>query len=280
MSTTGSHAATPRFAAPGSRSTSLTSRTSRPARPARPVRLRETWPFSWRDIGMLALSYVVMAAALVAIGLPLRHASEDHGIGGLDHRVATWLADHRNTTVNTVTWVGSTLANTYVKIGVTAIIVLVMLRVWHRWFEAAYVAIALILEATTFITVTMIVRRPRPDVPHLGESRVVSSFPSGHVAAAVVYGAIAVVVFWHTTRRAPRVIATVLAILVPIFVGFSRVQRGLHNLSDVIAGILLGIASLVVTTLIALRAQERLEDRLDARRALDPPPPPPDPINP
>lgn len=222
-------------------------------------RLRDTWPLTWRDLGKLAGAYVALTLAFILIGLPLRRSDEHRGIGRIDHEISLWMVDHRDTTTNTLSFVGSGLADTIVKVVVTAAIVLTMLRVWHRWFEAAYVAIVLILEASVFITVTFIVARPRPTVPHLETSEVTTSFPSGHTAAAVAYGAVAFVTFWHTRRRAPRAIACVVCTLIPIIVGVSRVHRGVHHTSDVVAGALLGLATLLITTRILVRAQERLE---------------------
>jgi undecaprenyl-diphosphatase len=80
------------------------------------------------------------------------------------------------------------------------------------------------------------------------------SFPSGHAAAAVAfYGAIAIIVFWHTTRRSARTIALVAAMLVPLLVGASRMYRGMHNLSDVVVGLVIGVVSLWLTWLVVRR---------------------------
>jgi len=226
---------------------------------SREPRWRDTWPLTWRDVGRLVIAYVVLSGVFILLGLPLRHEDQHGTIGRIDHDVATWMVEHRGSTINMLTSIGSGFANTIVKIVVTTIIVLLMLRRWHRWFEAAYVAIVLVLEASIFITVTLVVRRPRPDVVRLDTSNVASSFPSGHMAAAVAYGAIAVVTFWHTRRRWPRVLVTAGAVIVPIIVGISRVQRGLHHLSDVIAGAVLGLACLAVTTRLMVSAQARWE---------------------
>ena len=54
-----------------------------------------------------------------------------------------------------------------------------MLVVWRRWLEPLVVAVPLIVEAAAFITITFIVRRPRPDVPRLEGSPVDSIVPVG-----------------------------------------------------------------------------------------------------
>jgi membrane-associated phospholipid phosphatase len=77
------------------------------------------------------------------------------------------------------------------------------------------------------------------------------------VAAAVVYSAMVIVLFWHTRRTWLRVIAVVVAVLVPCCVGYSRIYRGMHHLTDVIAGALLGAVWVLVSYLVLRSAQRR-----------------------
>jgi undecaprenyl-diphosphatase len=73
------------------------------------------------------------------------------------------------------------------------------------------------------------------------------SLPSGHTAAAVAfYGGVFVAVCWHTGRRSVRVIFGIVAVVVPIIVGISRIQRGMHHPVDVAIGVALGVATLIV----------------------------------
>jgi hypothetical protein len=83
-----------------------------------------------------------------------------------------------------------------------------------------------------------------------------SSYPSGHTAAAVVYSAIVIVIFWHTRRVWVRALAVAVAIAIPICVGYSRVYRGMHHLSDVVAGALLG-GAWVISSYLVIRSAER-----------------------
>jgi undecaprenyl-diphosphatase len=156
------------------------------------------------------------------------------------------------------------LAETAPKIVVTAILAIVMVRWWKRWFEAVVVAVALILEASAFLAITLIVGRGRPDVERLDSSPIGSSFPSGHTAAAVVYGTLAVIVFWHTRHALARVAVVVVCTLVPVVVGLARMYRGMHHVSDVVAGALLGLVCLVVTVRIVTTAPEA-QDALTER---------------
>ena len=199
----------------------------------------------------------------VAIGELITHPLHGTAVQRLDTSIEEWLADHRTGWLNSATFIGSQLADSVVKISVTALVAVIMLAVWRRWLEPLMVAVTLVFEASAFIAITWIVGRPRPAVERLETSPVGSSFPSGHVAAAVAYAGIAVVVFWHTRRRLWRVLSVTLVTLVTLAAGFSRMYRGMHHLTDVLAGMLLGLASVLITRALLVRAARR-------RRAIPP----------
>jgi undecaprenyl-diphosphatase len=114
----------------------------------------------------------------------------------------------------------------------------------------------LILEASVFITVTAIVGRPRPAVPALDEVSVDTSFPSGHAAAAAAYCAIVIVIFERSRNVWIRSAAVILAVGLPLVVGISRMYRGVHFLTDVVAGIVLGVVCVLVVYAIVRRSFE------------------------
>lgn len=211
----------------------------------------------WHDVGLLVGAYVALTALWSAVGWWVKGA---HGtaLGRADERIAEWWVDRRTPRLDDLSLAGSLLAETAVKIAVTALVVGVMLWWWRRWREPLVVAVSLVLEAMVFISVTWIVGRPRPDVPRLDGSPVDSSFPSGHAAAAACYAAMAVVVFWHTRRRVWRAVAVMFAVLVPLAVAVARMYRGMHHLTDVVAGMALGAAAVTITVYVVLRAEARL----------------------
>ena len=79
----------------------------------------------------------------------------------------------------------SHVGNTEIIIGVCAVVVAVLwMRTRHWWF-AVIPAIGISLRATIFVTVSPVVGRSRPDVPHLDPAPPTSSYPSDHVGASV-----------------------------------------------------------------------------------------------
>jgi undecaprenyl-diphosphatase len=85
------------------------------------------------------------------------------------------------------------------------------------------------------------------------------SFPSGHTLTATVWvGAVLLVLLPAVPARARRAVVGAGIVLV-VVVGFTRIALGVHYVSDVVAGWLIGLAWLAVTTH-AFRAWRRRED--------------------
>jgi membrane-associated phospholipid phosphatase len=204
-----------------------------------------------------------MTALWVGVGEAIAHLTPGTALGDADQRIEEWFYQRRTPRLDDLSLVGSMLSETAIKIAVTAIVCLTLLWVFHRWFESLVIAVSLVLEAMVFLTVTLIVKRPRPDVPHLDGSPVSSSFPSGHVAAAVCYGAMVVVLFWHTRKTWLRISAAVVVAMIPVAVGLARMYRGMHHLTDVVAGAIIGAMSVALVTMILQRAESHRRAALD-----------------
>lgn len=85
--------------------------------------------------------------------------------------------------------------------------------------------------------------RPRPTEPIEVETSF--AFPSGHSSgAAAAYGALAVLALRSSLPRALRVAAALVAGVAIGAVAYSRIFLGVHHLTDVVGGVLLGFASL------------------------------------
>jgi len=193
----------------------------------------------------IVASFAVMGIVIVGVGLLITHVLEHGSIGVWDHHVSQWFDNHRSARWNGITGDLTDIADTFEVAGVAAIVTILVL--FRRWGRHAFLLIAgLAIELSVFLTANKIVARPRPAVSHLGGTPSTYSFPSGHTAATIVlYGGIAVIVMVATTRLWPRIVMWTLAVVLTVAVGLSRVYRGEHYPTDVVAGLLLGIGSLV-----------------------------------
>jgi len=204
------------------------------------------FPLTWRDLGVAIVYLVAVIAAGSLAGKVLVDWAAPNAVTDYDLTLARELVTERTSQLNDAALVGSLLSSTVVKIVVTLIIAAVMGALWRRWHEPVFVIGTLLFEAGAFVAITHIVNRPRPPVEQLEGSTIGTSFPSGHVAAATVYAVVAMVLFWHYRSTVVRLLAAAVAVALPLIVSAARVYQGMHHLSDVVAGVVLGIVSIVI----------------------------------
>jgi undecaprenyl-diphosphatase len=215
------------------------------------------------------VDFVVLGAVIVGLGLLVTHVLVNGGVGRWDEGVNDWFVTQRTTTLNAITAIGTTIGSTVTAIAVATIAV-VVLAFRRLWREVGLVVVALSVEASVFLMTTLIVDRPRPTVPRLDPSPPTSSFPSGHVAAAIaLWVSLAIVISMHVKSTFARTIVWIIALGVPTFVGLSRLYRGMHHPTDVMASILLGAGAVLVALLAvgagsAVSARRRPPETLDA----------------
>jgi membrane-associated phospholipid phosphatase len=102
-------------------------------------------------------------------------------------------------------------------------------------------AAVLALETACFVASAALVGRPRPQrVWRPEQPHATSSFPSGHTAAAfALHGTLADLLDSRGVRGA-QLFGPLLRYGIPGAIAFSRVYRGQHHVSDVVAGVMLG----------------------------------------
>lgn len=212
--------------------------------------LERPHPVGDRKIVALRLvgGVVVLFGLLCLLGELMTHVLNSGPVHHVDRGIDVWFAAHRTGPLNTVTLVGTAMAQTETVVGVALVVVLFLRWRLGRWHESGVLITVLAGELLIFLGVTELVHRPRPAVVRLDAAPPTSSFPSGHTAAALaLYGCIAILVRWIYGRRRATLIAAIVLFCVPIFVGLSRLYRGMHYPTDVLAGALLsGLWLLVV----------------------------------
>jgi undecaprenyl-diphosphatase len=124
------------------------------------------------------------------------------------------------------------------------------------WKELVMVAVSLGLSGLIFLLLSHIFNRPRPFTlfaePIWPGSPNIPGFPSGHALSIIVCCGILVYLFAPKIKSCfGKVLAVIIALLVILFIGFSRLYIGDHYLTDVVAGYALGIAwfGLTVTSI-------------------------------
>jgi membrane-associated phospholipid phosphatase len=190
----------------------------------------------------LALSGVLALFALFAI---LAEQVVLDGRNWLDRTISMELrqfaTSDRTEAVRAVTELGSSWFAAIVCGGI------LLWLVWQRRFNTAVAIGGIFFVAKLLETgLKLTFERARPSVvPHLQDAGGYS-FPSGHTMTAVItYGLLAAVLVSQLGGRA-RYVPPVIAAIIILAVGFSRVYLGVHYLTDVLAGTLVAGACLIL----------------------------------
>ena len=191
----------------------------------------------------VVVGFVALIASLVVLG-SIAEGVRTQEVFALDTWATPFLhgiaSPGLDALMNTLTNIGSILVIPPLFVAVVAWLL------WKRRFGAAlFLGIAsggsLVLQGT----MKLFFARPRPQLPW---AQVLPdySFPSGHTMNAVIfYGALALIL-WSVFGRRIGLVALVIAAILALGVGVSRVYLGYHYLTDVVGGILAGIAWLLV----------------------------------
>jgi undecaprenyl-diphosphatase len=121
--------------------------------------------------------------------------------------------------------------------------VLGFLLLQGRYHTALVILVASVGGELANSALKAVFMRPRPSVvPHLRE--VLSpSFPSGHaMESAIIYLTLGAMLMRISQRRVTKIYCLLVAVLLTLLVGISRVFLGVHYPTDVIGGWILGFA--------------------------------------
>ena len=222
-----------------------------------------------RDVAWLLIPAACLVAVMVGLGYLVTEVLPSTAIGKWDAEMPRRLVEYRQQEGVSESKLITSLSETPTIVALTALAAAVFRWKFGRWRESLVVIYAVVGETGIFMATTLLIDRPRPNVPKLDAAPPTSSFPSGHTAAAVCfYGAIAAIIIWHTRHRWIKVVAVVVCAAVPLTIAGSRVYRGMHYPTDVLVGGLLGAIWLTVV-LVYVRTHDaggRRDAAVDADR--------------
>ncbi|HEX6677200.1 MAG TPA: phosphatase PAP2 family protein [Actinomycetes bacterium] len=189
----------------------------------------------------LTVALAVIFLAGVGFGLLAVMVTSRTGLYHYDAGVAAWGSRHATPpavrTFQVITQLGSTI------VVVTEATLLGLGDVWRRrtWSGAAFLLTVVLGQNLLSNGVKLLVRRDRPPILPPLHPGTGYSYPSGHTtAAAATYAAMALLL--GRGRRWPvRVWLAVAAAAVTVTIGLSRVLLGVHWLTDVLGGAMLGL---------------------------------------
>lgn len=188
---------------------------------------------------LLVLVGLIVVAGGVAVGAVHVMVREGWGLAPADRPVAEWAARHATSWSTDVLEVITSLGSTVVLL-TSAVVTVAYERVRrHRPLGAAFMAAVVVGEWVVTNSVKWAVDRARPEIDPLSAFSG-PSFPSGHTAgAAAILAAVALLLGRGRDRR-HRDLLLAGAAGIAAAVAASRVLLGVHWLTDVVAGLVLG----------------------------------------
>jgi undecaprenyl-diphosphatase len=208
----------------------------------------------------VVVAWVLIVGAITGIGKLIMITRNGNGNLLGDRTIPLWLAAHRTPALTHWSLIASNLGATQDILIVSVIACVVFLAVTRRWRPVIFLAVVMLGEVGAFLAISAIVKRPRPDVPHLDSNLPTSAFPSGHMAATTcLYVGLAILVIGHA-RGWWRYLFLIPAIVMPVMIAVARMYRGEHHPTDILGSLLFAALWLAATTLL-IKPNEGAHDR-------------------
>lgn len=209
-------------------------------------------------VGAAASAVFALILALVVSGWP--------PLASLDHDLAAWSAGagHRRMWWRPL-WalVSTVLAPWVFRIAAVLWLVGILIRRVRRGRRApvdvpsaVFVLIAVLLGGFVPVLIKAVVERPRPSAALVAAAQ--TSFPSSHAFGAAVAASVVLTLVHGRPSTAGERVMRVVAGGAVVTVGAARVFLAVHYLSDVVAGVALGIAWTAVVWIVVRSAARRV----------------------
>lgn len=199
---------------------------------------RRLHPGAWTGLA-LTVALVAITLTIAGLGILLAMIYSGTGVARADLPWARWAAERSTPTQTRILRLVSTLGGTAVVVAVAAAVAGFELWRRRRLAVLGFVGLTVGGQFAASNIIKWIVDRARPDLLQLsGHSG--ASFPSGHATAAAASFACFALLLGHRRGRPIKTLLATTAGAVTGAVAATRVLLGVHWVTDVLAGLVVG----------------------------------------
>lgn len=201
--------------------------------------------------------YVVLGLSIIFLLLTVFVLLLPHSV--IDLEFSKEVQEDNSPLLDDLMWGVSWFGTQWVAISMTLGTALIFLLLRFQR-EALFLSLTLLSSVVTF-GIKLLVNRPRPteDLVRIVVKAQHQSFPSGHTVFYVTFFGFLIFLLFRL-RQVPQVVrwsVGVFSLLLIMTVPFSRVYLGDHWFTDVVAGFVLGLISLVVLITLYFGAERK-----------------------
>ena len=159
----------------------------------------------------------------------------------MDNNFFSIIEEFRSDFLTVVFKIFTTFGNIYIPLVILVCLLVFFKNKWIFLLQSSSYAIAGLI---TYLA-KIIVARPRP-MTALIKIPSSYSFPSGHTLTSIIFYVMLVYLLSYNSKKEVRNALIVIASVFSLCIAFSRPYLGVHFLSDILGGIILGVPILLV----------------------------------
>lgn len=193
-------------------------------------------------LGIYLIGGATIAIACTALFVELASHVRSGATQRFDETVMQWMGAHR------IDWLERSLLEiTALGTGLVVMMIVVISALFLIATQHRFSAFLLLVASGGGIVLNAILKssfdRPRPQLFEWLTEPSSSSFPSGHaMSSAIVYFTVAYLIARLEKRRWMRAVTIIASLLLVLLISVSRLYLGVHYPSDVLAGMIIGLA--------------------------------------
>jgi undecaprenyl-diphosphatase len=193
-------------------------------------------------LGIYLIAGAAIAIAFTWLFVELASHVQSGATQAFDDAIMQWMGMHR------VAWIEQSLLQiTALGTGLVLMMIVIISALFLSATQHRFSAFLLLVASAGGLILNTILKssfdRPRPRLFEWVTNPSSSSFPSGHaMGSAIVYFTVAYLIARLEKRRWTRALTIVTALLLVLLISLSRLYLGVHYPSDVLAGMVIGLA--------------------------------------